>query len=92
MQCILFLVYYYFIFINSYKLITSLYFITIGLSTFFVYKYLLDTPRWLLTQKKYNELIQVFESIAIINDKKNNFDIFIKDDKDIILNNAEKNY
>jgi hypothetical protein len=52
----------------------------------------LDTPRWLLTQKKYNELIQVFESIAIINDKKNNFDIFIKDDKDIILNNAEKNY
>ena len=56
----------YYILINNYKIICSLFLIIIGLSTYFCYKYLLESPRWLFTKKKYDELIQVFEKIDSI--------------------------
>ena len=81
----------YYIFINNYKILCSLFFITISLSSFFCHKYLLETPRWLLSQKRYDELIKVFESISRINNRQKEFDNFLKNNKHIFKDQEEIN-
>ena len=81
----------YYIFINNYKILCSLFFITISLSSYFCHKYLLETPRWLLSQKRYDELIKVFESISRINNRQIEFDNFLKNNKHIFKDQEEIN-
>jgi hypothetical protein len=61
------------------------------LSTCFCYKYLLESPRWLISQQKYDELIQVFEGISVVNERHIDFDVFLKSNKDSFYKNEENN-
>ena len=82
----------YFMFINDYILICAIFFVAILLLTFFCHKYLLESPRWLLSKQKNDELIQVFEEISIVNETHIDFDVFLKNNKDIFSENKSDIY
>ena len=79
----------YFMFINNYKIICSFFFVTISLSTFLCYQYLLETPKWLFSKNRIDELIRVFEAISRINERQIDFDIFMNKNKDIFKKKEE---
>ncbi len=66
-----------FMFINNWRF---LFFISSILSFLCVYisqKYFLESPRWLNSKNRFNETLDVFKQIAIINDSEENYQKFL---------------
>ena len=81
----------YFMTINNWRLLFLFTTILHMFATFFVIKYLPESPKWLYSKGKINESLESIKYIAEINEKIKEVETFLNLNKDNGFNNNEEN-
>jgi len=64
----------FFLLINNWKILFFIICFLNGIAIYLSQHYLMESPRWLNSQKRYEELIEIMNRIACINNKVGDFD------------------
>ena len=81
----------YFLTINNWRLLFLFTTLIHVISTFFILKYLPESPKWLYSKGKINEAIEVMKQIATINGKENEVQTFLNLNGEQLNDNNEEN-
>ena len=81
----------YFLTINNWRLLFLFTTIIHIFSTFFVLKYLPESPKWLYSKGKTNEAIEIMKEIALINGKEKEVETFLNLNRGKLTDNKEEN-
>ena len=81
----------YFLTINNWRLLFLFTTLIHIISTFFILKYLPESPKWLYSKGKINEAIEVMKQIASINGKENEVQTFLNLNGEQLNDNKEEN-
>ena len=80
----------YFLTINSWRILFLFTTILHIISTFFVLKYLPESPKWLYSKGKVKEAIDIMKQIATINGKEREVETFLNLNREELDNNNEE--
>ena len=81
---------FYFMVINNLFFLLFLNVIISVLGFWIVQKYFVESPRWLNSQNRLDEAINVMRQMAILNNSKENFDEFLDVNKDILTESKKE--
>lgn len=75
----------FYFFINSYKILCSFFVFGLVIIAFYCQKYLYESPKWLYSKKKIDELLLVYKNISIFNGTQKKWENYYNQNKDSIF-------